>query len=213
MFKRAQFSILHGFWLLIFAYSCLLMVEITFRYRGFDLDANFLMIKQTEIEELWWYRYIFYIHVCTAIFALPAGFTQFSTYLLNAYPGVHRAIGYLYVFTILIFAAPSGLLIGSVANGGLTSVIAFELLGLGWFYFTWRAVRLAGQRKFNEHCDFMIRSFALTCSALTLRFWKVALVYLFQPNPMDVYQIIAWLGWIPNLLLAEFIIYRKTHKL
>ena len=213
MFKKAQFSILHGFWLLIFAYSCLLMAEITLRYRGFSLDANFLMIKQTEIEELWWYRYVFYVHVCTAIFALPAGFTQFNTYLLNKYPRVHRSIGYLYVFAILVFAAPSGLLIGSAANGGLTSIIAFELLGLGWFYFTWRAVRLASQRKFDKHRDFMIRSFALTCSALTLRFWKLALVYLFQPNPMDLYQIIAWLGWIPNLLLAEFIIYQKNHKL
>ncbi|MGE8242005.1 MAG: DUF2306 domain-containing protein, partial [Sphingobacterium sp.] len=61
--------------------------------------------------------------------------------------------------------------------------------------------------------DFMLRSFALTCSAITLRFWKVILVYLFQPNPMDLYQIIAWLGWVPNLLLIEFIIYRKNHNL
>ncbi|WP_293884266.1 MULTISPECIES: DUF2306 domain-containing protein [unclassified Sphingobacterium] len=213
MFKKAQFSILQGFWLLTFAYSCMLMVEITLRYRGFELDANLLLIKQTEIEELWWYRYVFYVHVCTAIFALPAGFTQFSNYLLNKYPRVHRSIGYLYVYAILVCAAPSGLLIGLVANGGITSIIAFELLGLGWFYFTYQAVHFARQRKFNKHHDFMIRSFALTCSALTLRFWKLALVYLFQPNPMDVYQIIAWLGWIPNLLLAEFIIYQKNQKL
>ncbi|MDR6734115.1 DUF2306 domain-containing protein [Sphingobacterium sp. 2149] len=213
MFKKAQFSILQGFWLLTFAYSCMLMVEITLRYRGFELDANLLLIKQTEIEELWWYRYVFYVHVCTAIFALPAGFTQFSNYLLNKYPRLHRSIGYLYVYAILVCAAPSGLLIGLVANGGITSIIAFELLGLGWFYFTYQAVHFARQRKFNKHHDFMIRSFALTCSALTLRFWKLALVYLFQPNPMDVYQIIAWLGWIPNLLLAEFIIYQKNQKL
>lgn len=213
MVKKAQFSILKGFWLLLFAYSCVLMAEITWRYHSFSLDANFLMIKQTEIESLWWYKYAFYLHVCTAILALPAGFTQFNSGLLKKYTQLHRRIGYVYVFSILGFAAPSGLLIGSVANGGLLAIISFEMLALGWFYFTFQAVRLAVQKKFNVHQDFMLRSFALTCSALTLRFWKVILVYLFQPNPMDLYQIIAWLGWVPNLLLIEFIIYRKNHKL
>ncbi|MEI2294261.1 DUF2306 domain-containing protein [Sphingobacterium sp. ML3W] len=213
MVKKAQFSILKGFWLLLFAYSCVLMAEITWRYHSFALDANFLMIKQTEIEAFWWYKYAFYLHVCTAILALPAGFTQFNSGLLKKYPQLHRRIGYVYVFSILGFAAPSGVLIGSVANGGFFAVISFELLALGWFYFTFQAVRLAVQKKFNVHQDFMLRSFALTCSALTLRFWKVILVYLFQPNPMDLYQIIAWLGWVPNLLLIEFIIYRKNHNL
>ena len=35
----------------------------------------------------------------------------------------------------------------------------------------------------------MMRSFALTFSAITLRLWKVIIVYLFHPAPMDVYQI------------------------
>ncbi|WP_220700012.1 DUF2306 domain-containing protein [Sphingobacterium puteale] len=213
MKKKAQISILNGFWILIFAYSCTLMAEITWRYQSFALDANFLMIKQTEIEELWWYKYAFYTHVCTAILALPAGFTQFNLGLLKKRPRLHRTIGYMYVVSILGFAAPSGALIGSVANGGVFAIISFELLALGWFYFTWQAVRLAVQRKINLHHDFMLRSFALTCSAITLRFWKVILVYLFHPNPMDLYQIIAWLGWVPNLLLVEFIIYRKNHNL
>ncbi len=55
----------------------------------------------------------------------------------------------------------------------------------------------------------MWRSFALTLSAVTLRMWKVIIVYLFHPNPMDVYQIIAWLGWIPNILLIEYLIAKK----
>ena len=111
MEKKIQISILNGFWLLIFAYSCTLMVEITWRYHSFALDANFLMIKQTEVEELWWYKYVFYTHVCTAILALPAGFTQFNLGLLTKYPRLHRTIGYVYVLSILGFAAPSGALI------------------------------------------------------------------------------------------------------
>jgi hypothetical protein len=212
MSKNVQFSVMRGFWLLLFGYSAALMAEITWRYHSLALDANFLLIKQTEIEQLWWYKYAFYAHVCTAIFALPAGFTQFNLYLLKRYPRLHRVIGQSYVLSILWVAAPSGLLIGWVANGGLMAIISFELLAVGWFYFTWRALRCAIQKKFDAHYAYMLRSFVLTCSALTLRFWKLLLVYLFQPNPMDVYQIIAWLGWVPNLLLVEFILYRKSHS-
>ncbi|MBK8983473.1 MAG: DUF2306 domain-containing protein [Ignavibacteria bacterium] len=62
------------------------------------------------------------------------------------------------------------------------------------------------------HRKYMIRSFALTLSAITLRAWKYALVFLFEPRPMDVYQLAAWLGWIPNLIIAEIIIYKLFLK-
>ena len=63
-----------------------------------------------------------------------------------------------------------------------------------------------------EHQQFMIRSYALTLSALTLRLWKYWIVYLFQPRPLDVYMMVAWLGWIPNLLLAEYLIWKWWRK-
>jgi hypothetical protein len=55
----------------------------------------------------------------------------------------------------------------------------------------------------------MYRSFALTLSAITLRLWKYLLVGVFHPRPMDVYQVVAWLGWTLNLIVAEWIIYKK----
>ncbi|GEM65322.1 hypothetical protein SF1_33040 [Sphingobacterium faecium NBRC 15299] len=182
------------------------MGEITWRYRNFELDASFLQIKQTEITEISWYKYAFYIHVIFAILALPAGFTQFNKTILKTFPDLHKTLGYLYVVVILFFAAPSGFLIGMKANGGLVAQVAFTLLAVSWFYYTLQAVLKAKNGDFKAHKNFMIRSFALTCSALTLRYWKVILVYFFQPNPMDVYPLIAWLGWIPNLLIAEWII-------
>ncbi|CDS92331.1 MAG TPA: DUF2306 domain-containing protein [Sphingobacterium sp.] len=192
--------------ILLFTYSCMLMGEITWRYRNFELDASFLQIKQTEVTQISWYKYAFYIHVISAVLALPAGFTQFNKTILRNYPRVHHVLGYLYVAIILGCAAPSGFLIGMKANGGLIAQIAFTVLACLWFYYTLQAVLRAKIGDFKAHKNFMIRSFALTCSALTLRYWKVILVYFFHPNPMDLYQLIAWLGWIPNLLLAEWII-------
>ena len=92
---------------------------------------------------------------------------------------------------ILLFAAPSGFFIGVYANGGLSSQIAFVLLAVLWFVFTLVALRKAIKKDFKSHQYFMIRSFSLTLSAISLRAWKVIIVYFFHPKPMDVYIIVA----------------------
>jgi len=196
-------------WLLFFAYFFMLMVQLTLRYIPLSSDVSFLQIKQTEVSSIKAYLPIFYVHVYTAIFVLLAGFTQFNAEILARYPKIHRRLGYLYVVFVLLLASPSGIFIGWFANGGLMAKTSFIILGILWFWFTSKATLLILKRKITAHKKFMYRSFALAASAITLRLWKVILVYLFHPAPMDVYQIIAWLGWIPNLLIAEWLIKRK----
>jgi hypothetical protein len=58
----------------------------------------------------------------------------------------------------------------------------------------------------------MIRSYALTLSAITLRAWKYAITNTVEVPPMDVYRAVAWLGWVVNLGVAEYIIYRLRKK-
>lgn len=188
-----------------------LMLRIVFQYIPAGTDTAFLGIKQ-EYVELPYYLPAFYIHVFTAIFALPAGFTQFSRYLLKNYPSIHRLNGKVYVFSILFLGAPSGFIIGIYANGGIWSRISFCLLAALWVFFTAMAWNKAIKRQFKQHKAFMYRSFALTLSAVTLRAWKYGLIALFHMRPMDTYRIIAWLGWTLNLLIAEIIIYKLSTK-
>jgi hypothetical protein len=58
----------------------------------------------------------------------------------------------------------------------------------------------------------MIRSYALTLSAITLRSWKVVLAYYLELPPKDLYLIVAWLGFVPNMIVAEIIISRQRAK-
>jgi len=196
-------------WLLFFAYFFMLMVQITLRYIPLSSEVSFLQIKQTEVSNIKAYLPIFYVHVYSAIFVLLAGFTQFNPKILSRYSKIHKWLGYLYAGLVLFLAAPSGIFMGYFANGGLMAKTSFVILGVLWFWFTLKAILLILKRKVTVHKKFMYRSFALAASAITLRLWKVILVYLFHPAPMDVYQIIAWLGWIPNLLIAEWLIKKK----
>jgi len=199
------------FILIIYAIFCVLMLQITLQYYPINFDVAFLRIKQQYIH-LGYYKLAFYIHVVFSIFCLLAGFTQFSTKIKSNFPKLHKYIGWIYIVTILFFAAPSGLIIGYFANGGFWSQLAFCTLAMLWFIFTLKALIYIKKGDYKKHQIFMIRSFALTLSAITLRAWKYIIVLFFQPRPMDVYQIVAWLGWVLNLFIAEIIIIKYIKK-
>lgn len=190
-------------WLLLglLAFFTVLMIRISIPYLALEDGVAFLRIKKSVIDNSFW-KLAFYVHVFTSTFLLLAGFTQFSNHILKRYKKLHRSMGYAYVLIILLLSGPAGIVMGVYANGGLSSRIAFCLLGVLWWIFTFQALWQARKRNFVAHRRYMIYSFALTLSAITLRAWKWLIVALFQPQPMDVYMIVAWLGWVPNLLIA-----------
>lgn len=182
-----------------------LMITITLPYFAFDDHTAFLRIKQWIIHNPIW-KTSFYIHVITSSLCLVAGFTQFSMRFLKKFPRIHRLVGWLYVCVILLLSGPSGLIMSLYANGGILSQTAFTTLSVLWIYFTYRAFYFAKAGNYLEHRNFMIRSYALTLSAITLRAWKFLIVLAIRPQPMDAYMLVAWLGWVPNLLFAEWYI-------
>jgi len=196
---------------LIYLFFCWLMLRITIQYIPYNTDVAFLRIKQ-DVIDVPFYKLAFFTHVYTTMFVLIAGFTQFSAYIRKHFREIHRYSGWVYAFTVLFLAGPSGFYMGIYANGGVISQTAFCLLAVLWICFTAMAIKSAVKRDFKSHRKYMIRSFALTLSAITLRAWKYVVVLLFEPRPMDVYQLVAWLGWIPNLIIAEIIIYKLYHK-
>lgn len=197
--------------LALLAYFFWLMLKIVWQYIPYNLDVGFLRIKQQYLHiDLW--RWAFFVHVYSSLFTLIAGFTQFSTKIISLSPRMHRTLGYLYVIFVLGLSGPSGLIISFFSNGGWVAITGFLTLSVLWMYFTATALIKAKQKKFDEHRRYMIRSYALTLSAITLRAWKFAIANVFDLPPMDVYALIAWLGFGVNLLVAEWWIRRPVFK-
>jgi hypothetical protein len=67
----------------------------------------------------------------------------------------------------------------------------------------------ARARRFDEHRRWMIRSFALTFAAVTLRIY-MPLSGLMHLDMDQAYRAIAWLAWVPNLILAELYLRRSA---
>lgn len=191
--------------LLLLAFFSALMLEITLQYIPIRTDAAFLQIKQDYIHITPW-RIAFFVHVFSSMLVLVAGFTQFSRYLLSHYKKLHRVIGKIYVIDILFITGPASFIMALLANGGISSRIAFTTLAILWMVTTAKAWRSAMARQFTAHKEWMLRSYALTLSAVTLRAWKWMLIALFHLRPLNTYMIVAWLGFVPNLLFAEWLI-------
>ncbi len=188
---------------LVLCLATVLMLRMVLDYTALRDDVDFLRFKQA-FTGYWWWKASFYVHVFSAIVALLAGFTQFSSHFLREHRAWHRVIGRIYAYDIVVINFPTGMVLAVCANGLLPGRIAFVLLDCLWFAFTLISVIAVRRGQIARHREFMIRSYALTFSAITLRSWKLVLSYSFHIDPLHLYMMEAWMGFVPNLLVAEW---------
>lgn len=177
-------------------------------YSNFDPQYSFLKLKQVAIET-GWYLPAYYAHVLVAGVILVIGFFQVSDGFRKRFLKIHRAFGYVYVMGILFFAAPGGMVMAFFINRGPMVLWSFVLQCSLWVYFTYEAYRFIRQRKIDAHKAMMYRSFALTLAAITLRLYIFFLSDQYNLSQPTGYATLAWLSWVPNLIVAEFVIRRK----
>ncbi|MES2800473.1 MAG: DUF2306 domain-containing protein [Bacteroidota bacterium] len=191
---------------LLILYGIYLLVLLSLPYLSFKRGVDFLATKEL-IYHLDWWRYSFYVHVFSSPIVIITGFLQFFKIFIKRYPTFHRWIGRLYIFTLLFFAAPSGLLIGLYANGGYFTQVMFVLLASCWMISGFLAYHFARKKEFKIHGDWMLRNYALTISAITLRFYAYLFdVFSVPLGQIESYQVLSFLSWVPNLVVAELII-------
>jgi hypothetical protein len=72
------------------------------------------------------------------------------------------------------------------------------------------AIIKALKKDFLEHEKWMIRSYSLTLSAISLRLMALIFPKIIHLDANTEYAVLAWLSWTINLLIAECLIYFKT---
>jgi uncharacterized membrane protein len=140
-----------------------------------------------------------YLHIFGATFALALGPFQFSARLRARRPQVHRWMGRLYLGVGVLAGGVAGLYVAQFAYGGVVSRAGFSLLALAWLYTGWRAYAAIRAGDVTQHRAWMLRNFALTLAAVTLRLY-LPFAFLSGLPPQSAYAAIAWLCWVPNLL-------------
>ena len=147
------------------------------------------------------------LHVAGAATALLIAPFQVLPGLRARQPGLHRVMGRIYVAGCLA-GGMGGLVLAFGSTAGPIATAGFGLLALAWLATTVQAWRMALARRVAEHRAWMIRSMALTLAAVTLRLYLPFAAL--GPIPFfDAYRAIAFLCWVPNLLLAEVWLKRR----
>ncbi|WP_339725863.1 DUF2306 domain-containing protein [uncultured Paraglaciecola sp.] len=144
-----------------------------------------------------------YMHIVAGALALALIPIQF--FLIKQYKYWHRKIGKLYSVAVVISCTGAYYLAWN-AYGGLSSTVALSTLATLWWFVTFKAVFHALNGDIQQHKKWIIRSTALTASAITLRLLSPILYSFF-----DLYtaqQIIYWSCWPINLLLAEIYLWK-----
>ena len=194
---------------IVIAYTSYLLILLSLPYIHFERDIEFLETKQLIYHIKPW-KYSFYIHVFFSPIVILSGLFQFNRWLILYRPKIHRILGYIYITTVLLISAPSALVMSFYANGGRLAQISFVTLTLCWILFTLIAFQRAKKGNYTSHVKWMLRSYALTLSAVTLRFYAY-LFDVFNVNipPRETYILVSYLSWIPNILFVQLLIRLK----
>ena len=183
-------------------------------YYFVDMHGKGLFAGKTKelLENVIWHT-AFYIHITFGGIALLVGWTQFSKNLRNRYLNTHRMIGKIYVPAVML-SSIAGFYIALFATGGTVCTLGFGTLAVLWFYTILKAYTSILKRDIKQHENWMIRNYALTFAAVTLRIYMPLLQFgIFHGDFLPGYRIVSWLSWVPNLIIAEIIIRKRVQIL
>lgn len=127
---------------------------------------------------------------------------QASTRFRQRWTAAHRALGGAYIGCILL-SGISGLIIAQGTHTGMGPRLGFSILSVLWLGCTARAVWALIDKDIANHRRWMIRSMALTASAITLRVILGLGFGAFGFDFQAVYAFAAWGSWLINLALIE----------
>ena len=112
----------------------------------------------------------------------------------------------------VLFSAMAGYYIAFHATGGPIAKIGFAGMSTAWIVTTMMAYVAVRNGHIKKHQQWMIRSYAVTFTGVTFRLWLPFLIFICDMKFLEAYPIDAWVSWITNLVIAEFIIRKSFQK-
>jgi uncharacterized membrane protein len=186
----------------IMASGCIYIAVTVSRNLTFDPEVYFSEQREAYLQ----HEFALGVHVLSGVLALLIGPLQFLRRLRHRFVRVHRFMGATYVASATALGV-SGLILAPTAYTGLVASAGFTVLDQAMLFTTWTAVRMILAGRYGEHRRWMIRSFSLIMAGVMLRVWTpiydgLAAVGIADFSFETAYAAIAWLCWVPNLLLA-----------
>lgn len=146
------------------------------------------------------YQWAFYAHILSGPFALVAGLVLISEAFRRRFPAWHRRLGRAQIMCVIFLVAPSGLWMAFYTATGFVAASGFAALAIATAICGVKGLQSAVQRRFDQHRLWMLRCFALLCSAVVLRLIGGLSETL---TIAGTYPFAAWLSWLLPLIFIE----------
>lgn len=173
--------------------------------------ARYFILRITDLHFSYYLRPL-RLHITGGIGALLAGPWQFSERLRAHALNFHRWLGRFYLLSVAT-GSIAGFAMAMVSSEGLPTHLGFGILAVLWFVTALQAYRLIRHGDIDAHRRWMIRNFALSLAAVTLRIELPLMLFALHWSFHVSYIIVSWLCWGPNIIVAEWIIVRRQHSL
>jgi uncharacterized membrane protein len=152
------------------------------------------------------------LHIAGGMGALLTGPWQFSQKLRARWLNLHRWLGRFYLLEVAL-GSIAGFAMATVSEQGLPTHLGFGMLAVLWFFTGLQAYRMVRAGNIVAHRQWMIRNFALTLAAVTLRNYLPLMLFALHWSFRSSYVTVSWLCWVPNLLIAEWMLRRRARSL
>ncbi len=150
-----------------------------------------------------------FAHLGASAVALALGPFQLSTRLRSRRLGLHRWMGRIYILSV-VAGGLSAIALATTSSGGVPAHAAFGLLGGLWVLTAVIAYQRIRVYDIADHRRWTIRSYSLAFAAVTLRIYLPLAVGVMRIPFDQAYPAIAWLCWVPNLIVAEWWFLRRS---
>jgi hypothetical protein len=195
------------FWLPVTFFS-LLLIRNTIPYFSFSRDFSFIQERAVLFLKPV-YTFSFYLHIFAGMFCIGTALLQFSSLILKKRRTIHVWSGRIYVMVVLLLGAPTGLYMSFFAKGGFAERGLFMFMAISWFFFTIKGFSSILKKQVLAHKIWMMRSYAMALTAVTFRVYYIILYLYNIPLKMN-YEVSLWISVAGNLMIAEYLIYRKS---
>ena len=154
------------------------------------------------------HRAAIFVHIFCSALAMVLGPWQFMPGLRARRPALHRWSGFLYLLAGVLPGGIAGLYVSNFAFGGAFNQMGFAVLAVLWLSSGYAAYRAIRNGNVQAHRQWMLRNFAFTFAAVTLRIYLGTFAAIGIPFE-TFYAWLGWLCWVPNLLFIEWLIRRR----
>jgi uncharacterized membrane protein len=165
----------------------------------------YFSLSETQFGRYWPRRWWLLLHISAGTFALLSGPVQLWLGLTNRRRKLHRQLGTAYVGSVAV-SSLAGYYLAFNTNFGWVFGAGLASLATAWVVTTSLAVVAIRRRQYEQHKEWMIRSYVATTAFVTFRLFFLVLEQMGIGTPIERLTAMSWLCWAPQLLIAEAIL-------